>query len=110
MSDDLSHDATTHRYSWIKAFEAMEINSQGDGDYWRHEKLALIKFLDWFAEQQKTDAAKLSALEAENRKLREAGRAVVDQWDTPNWKLTEATAPIMNRLRVALTTGGTDDA
>lgn len=34
--------------------------------------------------------------------LREAAQAVVDQWDTPNWKLTEATGHIINRLRRAL--------
>jgi hypothetical protein len=34
--------------------------------------------------------------------LLEAAKAVVAQWDTPNWKLTEPTGSIVNRLRSAI--------
>ena len=34
--------------------------------------------------------------------LREAAQAVVDQWDTPNWKLTVHTGVLIDRLRAAL--------
>lgn len=34
--------------------------------------------------------------------LAEAATAVIDQWDTPNWKLTESTATYMNTLRNTL--------
>lgn len=32
-------------------------------------------------------------------RLAGAANAVIDQWDTPNWKLTEPTATYMNTLR-----------
>jgi len=35
-------------------------------------------------------------------KLREAARAVVDQWDTPNWNLDMHTGVLIDRLRAAL--------
>lgn len=35
-------------------------------------------------------------------RLAEAANAVIDQWDTPNWKLTEPTATCMNTLRNTL--------
>ena len=34
--------------------------------------------------------------------LLEAAEAVVKQWDTPNWKLTEHTATFINALRAAI--------
>ena len=34
--------------------------------------------------------------------LREAAQAVVEQWDTPNWKLTVHTGVLIDRLRAAL--------
>jgi hypothetical protein len=36
------------------------------------------------------------------QQLREAGKAVIHQWDTPHWKLTEHTAVLINALRRAL--------
>lgn len=36
-------------------------------------------------------------------RLAEAANAVIDQWDTPNWKLTEPTATYMNTLRNTIT-------
>tara|TARA_R110000765_G_scaffold422422_1_gene530145 strand:- start:24 stop:206 length:183 start_codon:yes stop_codon:yes gene_type:complete len=50
MGENLAHDAVTHRKSWIEALERAELDSSGDGDYWRHERKALIKFLDWVTE------------------------------------------------------------
>ena len=35
--------------------------------------------------------------------LAAAAQAVVDRWDTPNWKDVEPTADVINRLRKALT-------
>ena len=32
-------------------------------------------------------------------RLAKAAKAVIDQWETPNWKLTEPTAAHMNTLR-----------
>lgn len=32
-------------------------------------------------------------------RLAEAANAVIDQWESPNWKLTEPTATYMNTLR-----------
>jgi hypothetical protein len=36
-------------------------------------------------------------------RLAEAANAVIDQWETPNWRLRESTAKYMNTLRNALT-------
>ena len=35
-------------------------------------------------------------------RLAEAANAVIDQWETPNWKLTEPTATYMHTLRNTL--------
>lgn len=34
--------------------------------------------------------------------LREAAQAVIEQWDTPNWKLVVHTGVLIDRLRAAL--------
>ena len=47
-------------------------------------------------------ANRIEALEAERDRLREAGQAVVDRWDTPLWEEAEATGHVINRLRAAL--------
>lgn len=44
-------------------------------------------------------------LRAENAALREAAQAVVDRWDTPNWKDAPATAEVIGRLRAELEKG-----
>lgn len=36
-------------------------------------------------------------------RLADAANAVIDQWETPNWKLTEPTATYMNTLRNTIT-------
>ena len=36
-------------------------------------------------------------------RLAKAANAVIDQWETPNWKLTEPTATYMHALRNTLT-------
>ncbi len=36
-------------------------------------------------------------------RLADAANAVIDQWDTPNWKITEPTATYMNALRNTIT-------
>ena len=36
-------------------------------------------------------------------RLADAAKAVIDQWETPNWKLTEPTAAHMNTLRNTIT-------
>ena len=41
-------------------------------------------------------------LRTENTALRTAAQAVIDRWDTPNWKDAPATAEYINRLREAL--------
>lgn len=41
----------------------------------------------------------LAAERALADRLAGAANAVIDQWDTPNWKLTETTATYMNTLR-----------
>ena len=35
-------------------------------------------------------------------RLAEAANAVIDQWETPNWRLRESTAKYMNTLRNTL--------
>lgn len=42
------------------------------------------------------------SLLAENANLREAAQAVINQWDSPNWKLTTHTGAIIGRLRAIL--------
>ena len=37
-------------------------------------------------------------------RLAEAANAVIDQWETPNWRLRESTAKYMNTLRNTVTT------
>lgn len=39
---------------------------------------------------------------ADIARLREAAQAVVERWDTPNWKDAEPAAATINRLRTAL--------
>ncbi len=34
--------------------------------------------------------------------IKEAAQAVIDRWDTPNWKDAPATAVVINRLRAAI--------
>ena len=36
-------------------------------------------------------------------RLAEAANAVIDQWETPNWRLRESTAKYMNTLRITIT-------
>lgn len=43
-----------------------------------------------------------ASLVEESERMRAAARAVITQWDSPNWKLTEPTGNIIARLRVAL--------
>ena len=47
--------------------------------------------------------AQLEAERALADRLAEAANAVIDQWETPNWKLTEPTATYMNTLRNTIT-------
>lgn len=46
-----------------------------------------------------------SGVKAGVTELRAAAQAVIDQWDTPNWKLDVPTGTIINRLRAALGVG-----
>ena len=36
-------------------------------------------------------------------RLADAAKAVIDQWETPNWRLRESTATYMNTLRNTVT-------
>jgi hypothetical protein len=45
----------------------------------------------------------IATLRAEKAELTEALRAIITQWDTPNWKLTESTGTIINQARQTLT-------
>jgi len=51
------------------------------------------------AQEVETD---LQAERALADRLAEAANAVIDQWETPNWKLTASTATYMNTLRNTL--------
>ena len=44
---------------------------------------------------------------AEVRRLREAGQAVIDIWDTPAWKQTEHTVVSIEALRAAISNNAT---
>lgn len=48
-------------------------------------------------------ARKLAAERALADRLAEAANAVIDQWETPNWRLRESTAKYMNTLRNTVT-------
>ena len=41
-------------------------------------------------------------LELEKSQLLTAAQAVIDRWDTPNWKDVEPTAKVINELREVL--------
>ena len=41
-------------------------------------------------------------LELEKSQLLTAAQAVIDRWDTPNWKDVEPTAKVINELRKVL--------
>ena len=73
----------------------------------RLRRLSTIEFGGYaagMAVQAMDEAADaLSALSQSDRELREAAQAVIEQWDTPNWKLDQPTADLINRLRAALT-------
>jgi hypothetical protein len=56
-----------------------------------HDSVTIISLVEINA----ADGAKLSALE-------EAAQAVITQWDTPNWKLSEPTANLIDDLRALL--------
>lgn len=47
-------------------------------------------------------ADKSTELTADNNKLREAGQALVDRWNTPKWKDAEHTATFIHALEKAL--------
>lgn len=53
----------------------------------------------------------VEALEARNAELLEAAKAVVERWDSPNWKVAEHTATFIHRLRAAIAKaeGGSDE-
>jgi hypothetical protein len=44
----------------------------------------------------------VATLRSEKAELIEALRAIIAQWDTPNWKLTESTGTIINQARQTL--------
>ena len=46
--------------------------------------------------------ADYSALAVQRDELVAAARAVIDRWETPNWKEAVATAEMIGRLRAAL--------
>ena len=47
--------------------------------------------------------AQIDAERALADSLAEAAKAVIDQWETPNWRLRESTATYMNALRNTVT-------
>ena len=57
-----------------------------------------FKAIPVFAEPSET----IATLRAEKAELIEALRAIIAQWDTPNWKLTESTGTIINQARQTL--------
>ena len=44
-----------------------------------------------------------------SKELLEAAKAVITQWDTPNWKLTEPTGKLINALRTAIDNSSDDE-
>jgi hypothetical protein len=52
--------------------------------------------------------AEILRLRSENARIRKAAEAVIQQWDTPNWKLQEPTAKFINALRAELSQANTD--
>jgi hypothetical protein len=54
------------------------------------------------AERECDLLGKLDRKRALADRLADAANAVINQWDTPNWKLTEPTATYMNALRNTL--------
>lgn len=59
------------------------------------EARALVELLN--GHERELDAERALA-----DRLAEAANVVIDQWETPNWKLTEPTATCMNTLRNTL--------
>lgn len=49
-----------------------------------------------------SDINRLMIRSRENRELLDAAKAVIQQWDTPNWKRMEATAAFISALRAAV--------
>ena len=57
---------------------------------------------DDFKSELKVARREIRKLEMERDladRLAEAANAVIDQWETPNWRLRESTAKYMNTLR-----------
>ena len=67
-----------------------------DVEVLRDANLALAVERDALQEQ-------LDAERALADRLAEAANAVIDQWETPNWRLRESTAKYMNTLRITIT-------
>ena len=65
-----------------------------------HEQCRL---LGMSAERECDLRGKLDRERALADRLAEAANAVIDQWETPNWRLRESTAKYMNTLRNTLT-------
>lgn len=70
--------------------------------------LILIKSIENFpaADVDDVTAERDTAL-AEVQRLREAGQAVIDIWDTPAWKQTEHTVVSIEALRAAISNNAT---
>lgn len=62
-----------------------------------------------YGEIDTIEQAAQALLSAEKREaeLRGALQTIIDQWDSPNWKLTEPTAEIIGRARRSLSGEGT---
>lgn len=61
------------------------------------------RLLGMSAERECDLRGKLDRERALADRLADAAKAVVDQWETPNWKLTEPTATYMNTLTNTIT-------
>ena len=60
------------------------------------------RLLGMSAERECDLRGKLDRERALADRLAEAANAVIDQWETPNWRLRESTAKYMNTLRNTL--------
>lgn len=81
-------EAEREKSDLLRQWNELDLRSEKKHREWNEQLLA---------EKLRADAA-----EAKRAAVREAAQAVIDRWETPNWKEAEPTADVIARLRNAI--------
>jgi len=88
--------------------DVYEVSNQLGGYVGPNTDKRLAAFLIREAGEACKLADEIIRLRSENARIRKAAEAVIQQWDTPNWKLQEPTAKFINALRAELSQANTE--